>query len=55
LAGKFLVATSEVRDSIVKEASLLADKVGNTSKHYLRVMEKVVSSTEAYLEKEAKR
>jgi protein disulfide-isomerase A6 len=49
------VATSDARDAIVKEASLLADEVGDTSKHYLRVMEKVVSGTEAYLEKEAKR
>jgi len=55
LAGKFLVSTREVRDSIVKEASLLASKAGETAQYYLRVMQKVVDGTEIYLDKESKR
>ncbi|KII85007.1 hypothetical protein PLICRDRAFT_126437 [Plicaturopsis crispa FD-325 SS-3] len=55
LASKFLVATGDARNTIFKEASILATNAGATSKHYLRVMEKVVNGTEAYLEKESKR
>jgi protein disulfide-isomerase A6 len=55
LAGKFFVATDEVRKSIVKEATALGSKAGETSKYYLRVMEKAVDGAEAYLEKESKR
>lgn len=55
LASRFLVATGDARNTIFKEASILATNAGATSKHYLRVMEKVVNGTEAYLEKESKR
>ncbi|KAL0580969.1 hypothetical protein V5O48_001061 [Marasmius crinis-equi] len=55
LANKFFVATTDARDSIYKEAIALADSVGIASKPYLRVMEKIVNSSEKYLEKESKR
>ncbi|KAG6877801.1 hypothetical protein C0993_003775 [Termitomyces sp. T159_Od127] len=55
LASKFFVAGAEARDSIFKEASVLAASVGATSKHYVRVMEKVVNDSETYVQKEASR
>ncbi|KAG6873925.1 hypothetical protein C0995_008964 [Termitomyces sp. Mi166 len=55
LASKFFVAGADARDSIFKEASVLAASVGEASKHYLRVMEKVVNGSDAYVQKEAAR
>jgi protein disulfide-isomerase A6 len=55
LASKFFMATGAARDSIYKEASSLAVKVGPTASRYLRVMEKVVNGTEDYIAKESKR
>jgi len=55
LARKFFVATGSARNSIYKEAVALAGKAGTASKHYLRVMEKLVNGAEGYLEKESKR
>ncbi|KAG7089585.1 hypothetical protein E1B28_011252 [Marasmius oreades] len=55
LASKFFVATADARDSLYKEALALSGTIGVASKHYLRVMEKVVNSSEKYLEKESKR
>jgi protein disulfide-isomerase A6 len=55
LANKFFVAGSAVRASIYKEAATLADKTGPASKHYIRVMQKLVNDTDGYIEKESKR
>jgi protein disulfide-isomerase A6 len=55
LANKFFEATGDLRDSIYEEASSLADQAGEAYRHYIRVMEKVVSGSEEYLEKETKR
>jgi protein disulfide-isomerase A6 len=55
LANKFFVATGEARDSIYKEASILAAQAGASSKHYLRIMEKLTNGPGEYLEKESKR
>jgi len=55
LASKFFAASSDLRDSIYQEALTLSSAVGDASKHYLRVMEKLVNGTEGYLEKESKR
>lgn len=55
LANKFFTAPADLRDSIYKEALTLSSTVGDVSKHYLRVMEKMVNGTEAYYEKESKR
>jgi protein disulfide-isomerase A6 len=49
------VAAGDARQTIVKDATLLAASAKDTSKHYLRVMEKIVNGTENYIEKEAKR
>ncbi|THV07431.1 protein disulfide isomerase [Dendrothele bispora CBS 962.96] len=55
LASKFFVAAGDAKNSIYQEALGLASSVGEGSKHYLRVMEKIVNGTENYIEKEAKR
>jgi len=55
LASKFFAATGAARDAIYKEASALAAQVGPAAKHYIRVMEKVVSGKEDYFAKESKR
>jgi len=55
LAHKFFVAASDARASLLKEAVVLAETAGLVSKHYIRVMEKLVNGTEGYVEKEAKR
>jgi protein disulfide-isomerase A6 len=55
LANKFFVASGKARDSVYNEALTLASEAGAASKHYLRVMEKLVNGTESYLEKESKR
>ncbi len=49
------MATGDARDSIYKEATVLAATAKDTSKHYLRVMEKMVNGTGDYIAKEAKR
>jgi protein disulfide-isomerase A6 len=55
LASKFFTATGAARDAIYKEASALAAQVGPAARHYIRVMEKVVSGKEDYFAKESKR
>ncbi|KAG5642585.1 hypothetical protein DXG03_002536 [Asterophora parasitica] len=55
LAQKFFTGTADARVNIVKEATTLAASTGAASKHYLRVMDKIVNSSEAYVQKEATR
>ncbi|KAH7921030.1 protein disulfide isomerase [Leucogyrophana mollusca] len=55
LAQKFFAASGSARDAIYQEATALASSVGSASSHYLRIMEKVVNNSEAYVEKESKR
>ncbi|KAJ7284994.1 protein disulfide isomerase [Mycena rebaudengoi] len=55
LASKFFVAAGDARDALFKDAAALAASAGAVSKHYLRVMEKLVNGTEEYVEKESKR
>jgi len=55
LAQKFFTAAKDARHTIVKEAKALVASSGQEAKHYLKVMEKVVSTGEAYIEKETKR
>lgn len=55
LAHKFFIASAGVRDSLYKEALDIATTAGAASKHYLKVMEKVVKGTPRYVEKESKR
>lgn len=52
---KFFISAGSARNSIYQEAVALGDKAGTASKHYLRVMEKLVNGAEGYLEKESKR
>ncbi|KAF9003951.1 protein disulfide isomerase [Cyathus striatus] len=55
LANKFFTSAAGVRDSMYQEALTLAAAAGPASKHYIRVMEKVINGTEEYIQKEAKR
>jgi protein disulfide-isomerase A6 len=55
VAQGFLSAAGSARDAIYKEAKALSETLGATSNHYLRVMEKIVNSGEAYVEKESQR
>ncbi|KAF8233197.1 disulfide isomerase [Tricholoma matsutake] len=55
LAHQFFIATADARDSLYKQATVLAASAGTASRHYLRVMEKLVNGTEGYVEKETKR
>jgi len=55
LANKFFAAAADVRTTLFKDATALAETAGLKSKQYLRVMEKLANGTEGYLEKEAKR
>ena len=55
LAHKFFTASAAARNSLHKEALDIAATAGVASKHYLRVMEKVINSTAEYVEKESKR
>jgi protein disulfide-isomerase A6 len=55
LASKFFVAAADARATLLKDALALAETAGVVSKHYIRVMEKLVNGTEGYVEKEAKR
>lgn len=55
LAQRFYTAAKGARQTIVDEARALAASSSQEAKHYLRVMEKIVSTGEAYVEKETKR
>lgn len=55
VAQKFIVAAGDAREVIYKEAKRLSESLGATSNHYLRVMDKIVRSGEAYVEKESQR
>jgi len=55
LAHKFFTASAAARNSLHKEALDIAATAGVVSKHYLRVMEKVINGTAEYVEKESKR
>lgn len=53
LANQFFAAGADARNKLYKEAATLAASAGVASKHYLRVMEKVVNGSEEYVQKEA--
>ena len=55
MASRFVSATSAVRDTLYKDAELLAQAFGPQYKYYLRVMEKLANGTGDYIEKESKR
>ena len=55
LAEKFFESAADARQALLKEAKDLAATLGAGAKHYLRVMEKVASGSEEYIEKESKR
>jgi len=52
LAAEFFAATGAARQTIYEKAKTLVDEANTTSKHYLRVMDKLVNGAEEYLQKE---
>jgi protein disulfide-isomerase A6 len=55
IATQFVAASKDARKKLLDEASAIASKAGAAGKHYIRAMEKVLTGTEGYIEKEAKR
>jgi len=55
IVAKFLAAKDEAQRAVMEDVSELVTQAGETGGHYLRVMEKVLASGEAYLEKEVVR
>ncbi|KAF5359143.1 hypothetical protein D9756_003414 [Leucocoprinus leucothites] len=55
LAQKFFAAAHSSRQAVFDEARTLATSSAQDAKHYLKVMEKVVNTSEAYIAKELKR
>jgi protein disulfide-isomerase A6 len=51
LAAKFIEAAGSARDAFIQDAVAY----GEDAKHYVRVMQKVVNGSEAYIAKELKR
>ncbi|KZP23820.1 protein disulfide isomerase [Athelia psychrophila] len=55
LATQFFAASASARAVVYKEAQALAAEAGAASKHYIRVMDKIVGGAEDYVERESKR
>lgn len=55
LAVKFFSATGDARKTVYDEAVAVAAAFGTQGQHYLKVMQKVVNGSEAYLTKESAR
>ncbi|KAI6039903.1 thioredoxin-like protein [Pisolithus marmoratus] len=55
IAQKFLAAAGTARDAVYKDAIALSEGLGSASQYYLRVMEKIIKDSEAYIDKESKR
>jgi protein disulfide-isomerase A6 len=55
LASRFFSATADARSAVYEEALALAKTLGLSASPYIKVMEKVVNSSDAYFAKETKR
>jgi len=55
LASQFFVGAADARKKIYDEAITVAESAGSYGQHYLKVMQKVVNSSDEYLAKETKR
>ncbi|PAV16068.1 disulfide isomerase [Pyrrhoderma noxium] len=55
LASKFFSATADIRSEILVEAAKLAEEIGSTAAHYLKIMNKIIEKTDSYLGKESTR
>lgn len=55
LASKFFSATADIRGEILVEAAKLAEEIGSTAAHYLKIMNKIIEKTDSYLGKESTR
>lgn len=55
LAQKFFKAAADAKKAVYEEALSLAKTAGADTKHYLKVMDKIVNGAAEYIEKESKR
>lgn len=55
IAQKFLTAVGTARDVAYKEGKALSEGLGSAAHYYVRVMERIVKDSEAYIDKESKR
>lgn len=55
LASQFYLASASARNKIYDQAVLAAESAGEEAKQYLKVMQKVVNSSDEYVVKEFKR
>ncbi|THH06424.1 hypothetical protein EW145_g4097 [Phellinidium pouzarii] len=55
LAHRFFSAATDVKNTILDEAIVMANGLGSTAQQYLKVMKKVVNGSDEYLEKESAR
>ncbi|KAI6099775.1 endoplasmic reticulum protein ERp29, C-terminal domain-containing protein [Pisolithus sp. B1] len=55
IAQKFLAAVGTARDVAYKEGIALSQGLGSAAQYYVRVMERIVKDSEAYIDKESKR
>ncbi|KAI5981913.1 thioredoxin-like protein [Pisolithus albus] len=55
IAQKFLTAVGTARDVAYKEGIALSEGLGSAAQYYVRVMERIVKDSEAYIDKESKR
>ena len=55
LASNFFSATADIRSEILVEAAKLAEEIGSTAAHYLKIMNKIIEKTDSYLGKESTR
>jgi protein disulfide-isomerase A6 len=55
LASQFFLAAADARKKIYEEAVTVAESAGSYGQHYLKVMQKVVNSSDEYLTKETTR
>lgn len=55
IAQKFLTAVGTARDVAYKEGKALSEGLGSAAQYYVRVMERIVKDSEAYIDKESKR
>lgn len=55
IAPKFLAAVGTARDVAYKEGIALSEGLGSAAQYYVRVMERIVKDSEAYVDKESKR
>ena len=55
MASKFISEAVDARNAIFEEATTIASSLGSTAQYYLKVMQKIIGSSEEYISKETAR